>query len=260
MQRYISSELTHFIGKGSTEEDQYKIVLKILTEGLLSHAPHVRSLGGNLNLNFNAAFRKNEMVNPEVVCFCDIPLRDLSLHMDKYSRIGLAFEKKFIISKGGRPVMYIPTSSIVRGNKELSPEVMSKFKKENDPYLKGKLLYEEREIGEYFDEMMREFQALTDLRKLPSTVNFTVPDVQEESRRLFDLTIFMGFHIFSFIKFFDPSLADNDPNNFYLEREWRVLGNIDFKPSDIARIILPRKFGDRLRSDFPGYGGQMTFS
>ena len=123
MQRYISSELTHLVGRGLTEKKQYKILAKILSEGFLSHPPHVRNLGGNVNVNFNTRFSKNEMYNPEMVCFCDIPFEDLALHMSKYSRFGLSFGKKFIISKVGKPVMYIPTSSIINLSCHLPKEV-----------------------------------------------------------------------------------------------------------------------------------------
>jgi len=260
MQRYISSELTHFVGRGLTEKKQYEILVKILSEGFLSHAPHVRSLGGNLNVNFNASFSKNEMYNPEMVCFCDIPFEDLTLHMNKYSRFGLAFGKKFIVSKGGKPVMYIPTSSIIRADKELSPEAMAQFGAEKDPYFKAKLLFEEHEIGGCFDEMIREYHLLSELTRKLFLDTFSNPGVPEESHRLFALNLFLEFHIFSFIKFFDPSLLDNDPSNYYFEREWRVIGNIDFKLIDITRIVLPVEYSERFRIDFPGYFGQVSFS
>ena len=42
------------------------------------------------------------------LCFCDIPIAELSIHVKKYSCFGLSFSKQFIIGKGGKPVLYIP--------------------------------------------------------------------------------------------------------------------------------------------------------
>src|ERR1019366_7648127 len=53
-------------------------------------------------LSENVAFRGS------YVCFCDIPLGDLDLHMRKYSRFGIAFRKEFLLKKGATPVMYVP--------------------------------------------------------------------------------------------------------------------------------------------------------
>jgi hypothetical protein len=242
MQRYISSELTHFVGKGLSEENQYLLLVKIISEGFLSHPPHSTSMSGNLFVNINAKLSTDEMYNPQVVCFCDIPYEDLSLHMDKYSRFGLAFDKKFIVSKGGSPVLYIPTTAKKTRSKTLSvTEIIERHQAGKEPVLR-----EELEMGKYFDEMLQEYHALS-LRN---------PDVLEE----FGFRSFLDRHIFSFVKFFDPALADDDPNNFYFEREWRVFGNIHFKAEDVTRILLPHKFSKRFRADIPHYFGQISFS
>ncbi len=260
MQHYISSELTHFAGRGKPREEQYKTLHAIISTGLLSHSPQDRGLGGNLNVNFNAEFSSNKMYNPELVCFCDIPVEEFHLHMNKFSHFGLAFEKKFIISKRGRPVMYIPESSVVLGNAELSPEILARSEAEEDPLLKGKLLFEEREIAGYFDEMIREY---LDLLRLPvKLISATSSNlsVSEQSKRFFALRKFLDFHIFSFIKLFDPALEDDDLKNFYFEREWRVIGNVDFKLTNIVRVILPQEFAEKFRKDFPDYSAEISFS
>lgn len=43
-----------------------------------------------------------------------------------------------------------------------------------------------------------------------------------------DMERFLSFHIFSYLKFFDHSLNDDHEDNYYFEREWRVIGNIHF--------------------------------
>jgi hypothetical protein len=87
----------------------------------------------------------------------------------------------------------------------------------------------------------------------------TTPDVPADAQRLHDLTLFMEFQVFSFIKFFEPGLDDSHNENFYMEREWRIVGNVQFKLIDISRVLLPQEFGHRLRADVPEYAGQVNF-
>ena len=68
----------------------------------------------------------------------------------------------------------------------------------------------------------------------------------------------LDFHVLSFIKFFDPAMPEDDPENFYMEREWRVYGNVDFDLSDISRITLPGTYVDRLAAAIPGYQGSVA--
>ena len=97
MQRYISNELTHFIGRGKPINSQYNLLIKILREGWLTHPPHNPNIRGNLTVKPSAKISKNEMYSPQIVCFCDIPIEDLSIHIKKYSRFGISFSKDFII-------------------------------------------------------------------------------------------------------------------------------------------------------------------
>jgi len=54
---------------------------------------------------------------------------------------------------------------------------------------------------------------------------------------------------------FDASLPEDDPNNFYMEREWRLLRRLAFTSADVARIISqdrtrvgsPRQYPDLKR-------------
>jgi hypothetical protein len=242
MQRYISSELTHFVGKGLSEENRYLLLVKIISEGFLSHPPHSRYQTGNLFVNFNAKLSDNEMYNSQVVCFCDIPFEDLSLHMGKYGCFGLAFEKKFIVSIGGSPVFYIPTSSKIKRTKKLSiAETVERLQATKDP-----IVEEELGMGKYFDEMFQDYHTL--LKQ------------NSESSGELELYFSLARHIFSFIKFFDPALSDDDPKNFYFEREWRVFGNIDFTVEDVTRVLLPQEFSKRFRADVPQYIGQTSFT
>ena len=56
-------------------------------------------------------------------------------------------------------------------------------------------------------------------------------------------------NILSHLKFFDPHLDDNDKQNFYMEREWRVMRQVRFRLVDVTRIMLPERFARRFRRD-----------
>jgi hypothetical protein len=80
------------------------LLLAILRSGWLTHPPHNPAISGNLTVTGNALLSRNEMYAPEVVCFCDIPLSDVRIHVRKYSRFGVAFPRSFILQAGGAPV------------------------------------------------------------------------------------------------------------------------------------------------------------
>src|SRR5260221_7271955 len=64
----------------------------------------------------------------------------------------------------------------------------------------------------------------------------------------------------AFIKFFDPAREQADLQNFYMEREWRVYGNVDFHMSNVSRVTLPGEYVGRFEADFPAYEGHVAKS
>ena len=46
---------------------------------------------------------------------------------------------------------------------------------------------------------------------------------------------------FAYVKLYDVSLPDDHPDNYYMEREWRCLKNVNFSLSDIHTIYLPNR-------------------
>jgi hypothetical protein len=74
------------------------------------------------------------------------------------------------------------------------------------------------------------------------------------------LHTFLSYELFSFFKFFDSDLPDDHETNYYMEREWRVIGRVAFDINDIERVYIPRIYATRFRADVPEYTGQITFS
>jgi hypothetical protein len=217
-QRYISDELTHFVGSKLPPDDRYGLLLKILNEGwLLAGGPEGRrsEVGSAVKIDRDRPLSSNKMINPDMVCFCDIPVGDFAIHMEKYSRFGVAFSKKYLLEKkGAAPVHYVPLGQRSAGHT-------------------GQLAFDK--LGKAVEGLPRTDQA--------SLLLMTSIQV----------------NVLSFLQFFDASKAEDDPENYYMEREWRTLTSIQFRIEEVERIILPREYGRRLRDDVPSYSGQVAF-
>jgi hypothetical protein len=145
--------------------------------------------------------------------------------MSKYGRFGLSFLKRFLIAKGANPVMYVAKKSQALAfglpGTRSGYEVWSR-----DKVFKGN---------------RQEFEDLRE--KLP-----------EPQRYFLDLLVF------AFIKYFDDSASDEHKANVYMEREWRVIGDVSFTLTDVHRVFMPERYAERFRADLPDYKGHLTFS
>ena len=259
IQRYVSPELTHFVGKDKSEEDQYSLLIRILTSGWLTHKPHNPDISGNLSVDVAARISNNEMYVPEVVCFCDIPVQELDIHVRKYSRFGLAFHKTFLAPKGANPVFYIAKNSAVGvlPGRDDAQRLLAAIKRRQAGGPES--LVDMIPRSDFFDMMIGEYHDLFGRLDRLIVQHHGDPGVPEDSLRLMDLQRFFGFQVFSFVKFFDDAKSDEDPENFYMEREWRIIGNLKFSLDDARRVVLPESYARRLRDDVPSYVGQITF-
>ena len=107
LQRYISNDLTHFVGRALVnDDDRYELLVKVIKSQKLSYPPHDGSSTA-ISLDLTKPVTADGLALPCIVCFCDIPLPDLNLHMKKYSQFGLSFSKTFLIEKGASPVFYV---------------------------------------------------------------------------------------------------------------------------------------------------------
>lgn len=186
-----------------------------------------------------------EATDARVVCFCDIPVTDLSLHMNKYSRFGLSFLKPFLISKGANPVLYVANNSPALTFGQFGPEWVTPRRS-------------------YFEECVRLYTKLSWVllwEEDPSPFRDSEPGKPtEEQRILVKLDNFLQNYLFSFLKYFDDTSAEEDETNVYMEREWRVLGDVNFSLADVHRVFMPERYAERFRADLPGYSKQLTFS
>jgi hypothetical protein len=124
------------------------------------------------------------------------------------------------------------------------------------------LLEELRELEAAYEEARRksltEFEELQDLQRRGKSP--AIRFYQARPGALASVVAsFITTHVLAFVKIFDDALADDDPDNFYMEREWRVLGSVRFQLDDVARVFLPRSYARRIRDDLPEYVGQVDF-
>lgn len=174
-------------------------------------------------INYTAKFSENRMFVPEMVCFCDIPITEFHIHIQKYGPFGLSFSKDFIAKNGGSPVHYLPQNAY-------------------------RFPWKKERLASFFDKVGMNFYKFVNDK--------CSPPVDEKA----DYLNLLGFHILGYIKFFDHNLPDDDPNNFYFEREWRVLGNVKFKLENVQRVLLSKDYAEKFRKDFPEYHGQLSFT
>jgi hypothetical protein len=104
-------ELFHFVGaRHPTNRDaNYEILQSILKERQLRG----RWRGGDphrVSLRFNPSesLKRGELIDANVVCFCDIRRSELAIHVSKYGEFGLSFYRGILIQQNTRPVTYIP--------------------------------------------------------------------------------------------------------------------------------------------------------
>jgi hypothetical protein len=64
--------------------------------------------------------------------------------------------------------------------------------------------------------------------------------------------------VLAFIKSFDADLPDDDPKNYYLEREWRKFGNFVFSPSTIQHVVVAPGFQERALRDAPNFADKIS--
>ena len=209
-QKYIAKELTHFT-------KTYGTLCAILMDRVILGGPDIESSrkGG---ITFISRYKKdisqNEMIEVNKVCFSDIPEGQTDIQKAKYGDFGIAFDKDFIVRKGGIPVHYVPREAVINPMLTNEGETRASFFNRMT-----------KELYDYFDSLICKYWE--DEKK------------REKYQRLHE---FVEIHIKPYYKFFDHTLPDADINNYYFEREWYVVGSVKFEMSDIRNVLLPVNF------------------
>ena len=222
--KYASQYLTHFVGKEKDAETAFRILCKVIKDRRLLPGGSEENWAGNLSVSPNSPFSGNRLFNPGMVCFCDIPLtKMLRIHTQKYSCFGLAFDKEWAAQhRGASPVFYLAEGSCLTDHRY----------PDGHPH-RGTTR------KEFFNLAAHDW--LTDLASRGG-----IRAVAYLSRA----DNMLLWYVLSYCKFFDETLDGSHENNYYMEREWRTIGQVKFEPSDIARVVLPRGFEERFKDEF----------
>jgi hypothetical protein len=249
---YTSHELTHFVGRScASDQARYDLMLNILREGQLraSGIPGADGEGASEPIVAIAGLGRlsdETAIRGQIVCFCDIPLSGIGLHMSKYGSFGIAFRKTILIAKGANPVFYVVKDAALPKTQFLQNSI-------------GRI-----EAREYVTRA----EIMDRIHAMASSLSAKIWDVRmrgscdEEFRyflsRFEDLWWLLYKEVFAFVKTFDGSESVESPASYYMEREWRVAGNVSFELREVARIILPTAYVDRFRADVPDFSGKLA--
>lgn len=231
---YTSNELFHFVGRSqpTDHETNYEILRKILRSNCVSHPPHDGSWGSiGYIIEWDRRLEDDDLIVPTVVCFADIPWGALGIHVAKYGKFGVSFSRSLLVEHAARPVTYVPMWSRdggSRGGRALLRDIEATSKGFN------KQLLEPQEDS------------------LPTSRSYgNEPSSSTEALAALEAIYFREF--LAYLKPFNSELSKSDSSNFYMEREWRMLGNFKFKPDHVLRVTTAPEYVERFAFDFPAY-------
>jgi hypothetical protein len=210
---------------------------------------------GSIMIAGTGSLCRDEYIRFSPVCFCDIPEESLGRHITIYGRFGLAFKKEFLVAKGANPVFYIAKKSLVHYDRPSVPPLTEEDLKANS----GEALkkhFGALAAGQIPVRRCEFFDCLAaDLRKvlLPPWTTTPADAIDPDHMQIF---FNLMLHVFAFMKFFDESLPEENPENYYMEREWRVADSVSFDLGDVQRVYVAPGFRDRIESEFPGLNVQ----
>lgn len=259
---YISDLLCHFVGRScATDDERFELLVKIIKEQQLRanlKEPNSPSLQTSSRYSGN---RLGEIFEKcDCVCFCDIPDEMLDIHTSKYSKFGIGFNKTFLAQEGARPVLYVPEGAKME-------QVSDKDTINNSPmnyYLRLNRLSNSLNVilsvlntcvpfGEQLAACASKNQNILDMLQLLDK-DITVDFLQGKAHQLIFSEMTAISTLCAYVKVFDENLAENDPDNYYMEREWRSLKSVSFTLKDIQRVYLPScLYVEKFMAAFPEY-------
>lgn len=236
--KYTSDEFFHFVGWRHPLESKknYEILSQVLTDQCISHKPHLKGGGEiRITINWDADFYKGELIDPTVTCYADIPRDCLGLHTKKYGQFGLSIDRRVLVYRGARPVTYMPYNP-----REVIQSTIHR----------GALINRLCKAIKNFERVVVE---KLDHRPKGGPRDDSAPTYEET---IAELSTVLTKDVLPFVKPF-PLVSEDDPSNYYMEREWRMYGNLEFEPEWIRTIVVGSGYADKVRVDFPQYADRI---
>lgn len=235
---YTADELFHFVGRRrpDDDDDNYQVLSKILKARCISFPPDFPTTS-RVSYTFNAekSLITEDLIVPTITCYCDIPLDHLRIHTKKYGRFGLSFGRDHLTRYGARPVMYVPMRSDDWGS------------------INGQTLL--RNLGAVYEGFREHVSDPIQGDGYSSYLGERPADAESAIR---EMESAFAKDFLAFLKPFNSELPDDHPDNYYMEREWRRYGCLNFQPQQVRRVVIARGFIGRLTKDFPEYAEKIT--
>ena len=242
--KYVSDELFHFVGFShpSDHEANYQVLLKILDSKMVIYRDFdPGSIGLRMSVDWNADIVNGQLVVRQVTCYCDIPETALGIHKSKYGLFGVGFPRTYMVGRGTRPVIYVP--------------IQPNDYRSGWGSIYGVLAIEDwKNAWDAFNEFVVEPNREHVMKR---TLNIRPQNAKEAVWAVDDL---VTKDFFAFIKAFDCDLSDDEVSNYYMEREWRLIGALRFSESDLSSVFVPKHYEKRLIDDRPSYQSLLRVS
>ena len=246
-QPYTSSELFHFVGHAQPQDDARNCttLIQILRAGLLSFPPHDKPgrLPRTVTVRPEASLLDEQLISPHITCFADIPAESLGSHVSRYGRFGLSFQRAELIKWGARPVAYVPT---FKGDwdglagRPLLRDIQAVYKGFRK-HFDDRVPPQPKTMPRTMEEIIASKHLYREMGKIPS----------DEVQLMRGLKSILEMELLAYIKPFNADLPDDHPDNFYMEREWRLLGQWPFDIADIVHVHLAPAFRSAVEAEFP---------
>lgn len=173
------------------------------------------------------------LVKGDISCFADIPLECIDVHASKYGLFGFGVSARHLVRLGARPVSYVP----VDDDGWMGPSYRGT----------GLLDNMTSEIVKLHDEVDAWEEEHNDADE--SGVK-TIHNMHKWS----GLNSVLTRDVAAFIKPYDSTLPFDHPECYYMEREWRLLGNVEIAPPKVPTIIVAKGYRLRLLEEVPDAG------
>ncbi len=227
---YVSDELFHLVGfKHPDKHDaNYKILKDIFASGWISYWPHAKDWGEHrIEINWDADMAKGEFLVPTITCFADIPYECLGLHGQKYGQFGISFHRSYLVYYHTRPVMYVP------------------YLPTGSPSISG------RDLIKHLQNTFKGFEKLVvdPLGDPPAIYIGSEPSTAEQA--IYATSSIYLQQLLAYVKPFDATLAVDNRENYYMEREWRKFGNL--KLDRLRRVVVHPDFVKQAKQDLPAF-------
>lgn len=223
MQNLASDTLFHFVGRSHPTDDAANF--EILAAILKSMELRTNEVAGRRSVMLMRRdparpVTNGEPIEQKVVCLCDIPIRELRFHSNRYGRFGVGISRSVAAQWGTRPVIYIPTSKKTFGGWG------NRFADEVRTVVEG--------LERFFPDK------LSTRARVAGSPAVDAQDAVDEASGL------IVRDMMAFLKFFDVDLPDDHPENFYLEREWRKFASLGLAPS-LRVVVTPAEYHEPLK-------------